>query len=202
MTYYPTISFFHPVSDEQFDVFYVDHRLYGQIDGEELSSDELISVISSLNEHDTIQLIRACGGAKRFKHAYRKLLWESPVKILDRELKDQDSSLEEYLELSYRAGLNPLPALRARGIVVRFGGQNYISPRFTNEDVIVTLNEGYVNIIYNPWNRETETNLLNRGLKFQLEKAARLKEFNDRFEPKPEPKKRVIRHKIIKYSED
>ena len=200
---YPTISFYHEVSNEQFDVLFCDHRLYGQIDGEELSNDEMISVINSLNESDTIKLVRACGGPKRFKHAYRKLFYENPVKILDRDLKElHSSSLEDYLQLSYRAGLNPLPALRARGIVVRFGGQNTISPHFTNEDIIVCLNEDFVTVLFNPWNRETETNLINKGLKFQLEKAARLKEFNDRFEPEPEPKKRVIRKRIIKYSSE
>ena len=200
---YPTISFYHEVSNEQFDVLHCDRRLYGQIDGEELSNDEMISVIDSLNESDKIKLIKACGGPKRFKHAYRKLYYENPVKVLDRELKElHSSSLEDYLELSYRAGLNPLPALRAKNIVVRFIGESTINPHFTDEDILVSLKDGYVTVIYNPWNSETEMNLINKGLKFQLEKAARLKEFNDRFEPEPEPKKRVIRKRIIKYSSE
>jgi hypothetical protein len=97
--------------------------------------------------------------------------------------------------------LNPLPALRAKNIKVRFIGENAINPHFTDEDILVTLKDGYVTVLFNPWDSETETNLINKGLKFQLDKAARLKEFNDRFEP-VEPKKQVIRKKIIKYSED
>jgi len=195
---YPTISFYHEVSNEQFDVLFCDHRLYGQIDGEELSNDEMISVINSLNESDTIKLVRACGGPKRFKHAYRKLFYENPVKILDRDLKElHSSSLEDYLQLSYRAGLNPLPALRARGIVVRFGGQNTISPHFTNEDIIVCLNEDFVTVLFNPWNRETEKNLVNRGLQFRLDQAADIKKNRE-----ARQKRRVIRKKIIKYSSE
>ena len=198
---YKIIRFYDEEMNESLVICFCDHRLYGNIDGEDLTPNELINCINSLSEIDTVKLIKACNGAKRFKHAYRKLFWESPVKNLDRELKDQNSSLEEYLELSYRAGLNPLPALRSKNIKVKFGGQNTISPHFTDEDILVSLKDGYVTVIYNPWNRETETNLINKGLQFQLDKAARLKEFNDRFEP-VEPKKRVIRKKIIKYSED
>jgi len=195
---YPTISFYHPVSDEQFDVLFCDHRLYGQIDGEELSNDELISVINSLNESDKIKLIRACNGPKRFKHAYRKLHYEHPVKVLDRELKElNSSSLEDYLELSYRAGLNPLPALRAKGIKVRFGGQNTTHPHFTDEDIIVTYDDGYVTVIYNPWNRETAMNAVNKNLKFRLEQAAEIKK-NREFRLK----NRIVRKKIIKYSSE
>ena len=195
---YLTITFFHPVSDEQFDVLYCDHRLYGQIEGEELSNDEMISVIDSLNESDKIKLIKACGGARRFKHAYRKLLWESPVKVLDRELRENhSSSLEEYLQLSYRAGLNPLPALRAKNIKVKFGGENTIHPHFTNEDIIVCLQDGYVTVLFNPWNRETEMNLINKGLKFQLDQAADKKRNRE-----ARQKHRVVWKKIVKYTED
>ena len=195
---YPTISFYHPVSDEQFDVLFCDHRLYGQIDGEELSNDELISVINSLDESDTIKLVRACGGPKRFKHAYRKLHYENPVKTLDRDLKEiHSSSLEEYLQLSYRAGLNPLPALRAKNIKVKFGGENTIHPHFTDEDIIVCLNEGYVSILFNPWNRETEKNIINKGLQFQLDQAADIKRNREY-----RLKNRIIRKKIVRYSSE
>ncbi|MCK9456858.1 MAG: hypothetical protein M0R31_06140 [Candidatus Riflebacteria bacterium] len=191
------ITFFHDVSDEQLDVWFCDHRLYGEVDGEELSSGELISVINSLNEADTVRLIKECGGPKRFRHAYRKLHYENPVKTLDRDLKGNNSSLEEYLEISYRAGLNPLPALRARGIVVRFGGQNAACPHFTNEDVIVTLDEGYVTVVYNPWNADTAARIVNKGLKFRLEQAADIKRNRE-----TRLKNRVIRKNIVKYSSE
>jgi len=195
---YPTISFYHEVSNEQFDVLFCDHRLYGQIDGEELSNDEMISVINSLNESDTIKLVRACGGPKRFKHAYRKLFYENPVKILDRDLKElHSSSLEDYLQLSYRAGLNPLPALRAKGIKVKFGGENTRDPHFTNEDIAVTYDEGFVKVLFNPWNRETETNIINKGLQFKLDQASDRKK-NREFRLK----NRIIRKRIVKYTED
>jgi len=194
---YPTITFYHPVSDEQFDVYFVDHRLYGMIDGEELSKDEMVSVIASLNESDTIKLIKACGGAKKFKHAYRKLHYENPVKTLDRDLKEiHSSSLEDYLELSYKAGLNPLPALRARGIKVKFSGQN-TRPHFTDEDIAVTYDEGYVNILFNPWNRETAKNIVNKDLKFRLDQAADKKRNREY-----RLKNRIIRKKIVRYSSE
>ena len=194
---YPTISFYHEVSNEQFDVLFCDHRLYGQIDGEELSNDEMISVIDSLNESDKIKLIKACGGPKRFKHAYRKLHHENPVKALDRELKDQNSSLEEYLQLSYRAGLNPLPALRAKNIKVKFGGENSINPHFTDEDIIVCLQDGYVTVLFNPWDSETATRIVNKGLQFRLDRAADIKKNREY-----RLKNRIIRKRIIKYSEE
>ena len=172
---YKIIRFYDEEMNESLVICFCDHRLYGNIDGEDLTPNELINCINSLSEIDTVRLIRECGGAKKFKHAYRRLFWESPVKILDRELRENNSSLEEYLQLSYRAGLNPLPALRARNIVVRFGGQNTISPHFTDEDVIVCLNEGFVTVLFNPWNRETETNIINKGLQFRLDQAADIK---------------------------
>ena len=194
---YKIIRFYDEEMNESLVICFCDHRLYGNIDGEDLTPNELINCINSLDEIDTVKLIKACNGAKKFKHAYRRLFWESPVKVLDRELKDQNSSLEEYLQLSYRAGLNPLPALRARNIVVRFGGQNTISPHFTNEDIIVTYDNGYVTVIYNPWNRETEKNLVNKGLQFRLDRAADIKRNRE-----ARSKKRVIWKKIVKYSED
>ena len=194
---YPTISFYLNEDDDSLDIYFHDNRLHGVLNGETLTDYELITEINSLDEVDTVKLIRACNGPKRFKHAYRKLFHEHPVKILDRELRENNSSLEEYLELSYRAGLNPLPALRSRDIVVRFGGQNTISPHFTDEDIIVCLNEGFVTVLFNPWNRETETNIVNKDLKFQLEQAADIKKNREY-----RLKNRIVRKKIIKYSED
>ncbi|MFA5657405.1 MAG: hypothetical protein WDA37_11745 [Dysgonamonadaceae bacterium] len=194
---YSTISFYDEDLNECLEIRLCDHRLYGQIDGEELSNSELISVIDSLNEVDTVRLIKECGGPRRFRHAYRKLHYENPVKVLDRELKDQNSSLEEYLQLSYRAGLNPLPALRSRNIVVRFGGQNTISPHFTNEDIIVCLYEGYVSIVYNPWNADTAARIVNKGLQFQLDQAADIKRNKEH-----RLKNRIVRKRIVKYSEE
>ena len=197
MTYYPTISFYNE-DDDNLDIYLHNNRLYGELNGETLSDYELINEINSLNESDTIQLIKACGGAKRFRHAYRKLLWESPVKVLDRELRENhSSSLEEYLQLSYRAGLNPLPALRAKGIKVKFGGENTTHPHFTDEDIIVCLQDGFVNVLFNPWNRETEKNLINKGLQFQLDQAADKKRNRE-----ARSKKRVVWKRIIKYTED
>ena len=167
------ISFYDEDLNECLEICLCENRLYGNLDGEDLSNAELIDCINSLDESDTIRLIKACNGPKRFKHAYRKLLWESPVKVLDRELRENhSSSLEEYLQLSYRAGLNPLPALRAKNIKVKFGGENTIHPHFTNEDIIVCLQDGYVTVLFNPWNRETEKNLVNKGLQFRLDQAA------------------------------
>lgn len=192
---YPTESFYR--NDERFEVYFCENRLSGEINGERLSNAELVSVIESLNEWETEQLIKACGGAKKFRHAYRKLHYENPVKTLDRDLKGNNSSLEEYLEISYRAGLNPLPALRARGIVVRFGGQNAACPHFTNEDVIVTLDEGYVTIVPNPWDSETAMNIVNKNLRFRLSQAAEIKR-NKKFRLK----NRIIRKRIVKYSSE
>jgi len=195
---YPTISFYDEEKNESLEIAFCDCRLYGNIDGEDLSNDELISVIDSLDESDTIKLVRACGGPKRFKHAYRKLYYENPVKILDRDLKElHSSSLEDYLQLSYRAGLNPLPALRARGIKVKFGGENTRDPHFTNEDIIVCLQDGFVKVLFNPWNRETETNLINKGLQFRLDQAADIKKNRE-----ARQKRRVIRKKIVRYSSE
>lgn len=193
-----TIGFYNECSDEYLEIAFCNHRLYGNLDGEDLTPNELINCINSLNECDIVRLIKACGGPKRFKHAYRKLHWESPVKRLDRELKEvNSSSLEDYLELSYRAGLNPLPALRARGIKVKFGGENYINPHFTNEDIIVCLNDGYVTVIYNPWNRETATRIVNKGLQFKLDQASDRKKNREY-----RLKNRIIRKRIVKYTED
>ena len=194
---YSTISFYNEDLNECLEICFHNHCLYGNLDGEDLSNAELIDCINSLNECDTIRLIKACNGPKRFKHAYRKLFWESPVKRLDRELKDQNSSLEEYLQLSYRAGLNPLPALRSRNIVVRFGGQNTISPHFTNEDIIVCLYEGYVSIVYNPWNADTATRIVNKGLQFKLDQASDVKRNREYRQ-----KHRIVRKKIVRYSEE
>lgn len=196
---YPIETFYNSdeCPDERFEVYFCENRLSGEIDGERLSNNELINEIDSLDEIDTVKLIKACGGPKKFRHAYRKLFYEHPVKVLDRELKDQNSSLEEYLELSYRAGLNPLPALRARDIVVRFGGQNTTHPHFTNEDIIVCLDSGYVTVIYNPWNADTAARIVNKGLQFQLDQAADIKRNRE-----TRLKNRVIRKRIVKYSEE
>ena len=193
---YPTISFYIN-EDDSLDIYLYNNRLYGELNGETLSDYELINEINSLDECDTVKLIKACGGAKKFKHAYRKLFYENPVKVLDRELRENhSSSLEEYLQLSYRAGLNPLPALRAKGIKVKFSGQN-TRPRFTNEDIAVTYDEGFVNIIYNPWDSETETNIVNKGLQFQLDRAADKKRNREY-----RLKNRIVRKRIVKYTED
>ena|SRR5690554_1600917 len=201
---YPIETFYNSdeCPDERFEVYFCENRLSGEIDGEPLTNNELINEINSLDEVDTVRLIKVCGGAKRFRHAYRKLFWEPPVKVLDRELRENNSSLEEYLELSYRAGLNPLPALRARGIKVKFVGEYIgvwtVNQNFENEDLKVAYNfMGGVQIATNPWNRETETNIVNKDLKYRLSQAADIKRNKEH-----RLKSRIVRKRIIKYSEE
>jgi len=72
---YPTIYFCNEKC-EMFDVYFNENRLFGEIDGEVLSNAELIDCIDSMTEIGTIRLIKACGGPKRFLHAYRELFRE------------------------------------------------------------------------------------------------------------------------------
>ena len=169
---------------------------------EPLPNNELIDRINSLSPADKVGLIERCGGSKRAKKMFRKLYYYPPIKALEWELKKQDSSLIKYLELSCRAGLDPLPALRARGIKVKFVGEYIgvwtVNQNFENEDLKVAYNfMGGVQIATNPWNRETETNLINKGLKFRLSQAADKKRNRE-----TRLKNRTIRKKIIKYSSE
>jgi hypothetical protein len=60
-------------------------------------------------------------GVKRFKKAYRKSLWISPLRRVKLNFINADTTLANWLRTCYLAGINPLPALRDRGLKVIWG---------------------------------------------------------------------------------
>jgi len=91
--------------------------------------------------------------------------------------------------------------LREAGIKVKFVGEYIgvwtVNQNFENEDLKVAYNfMGGVQIATNPWSRETAMNAVNKNLKFRLDQAADIKKNRE-----TRSKKRVIRKRIVKYSE-
>jgi len=57
---------------------------------------------------------------KRFSKKEKKELKLSPLRRLRKDLWNQGTTLEEFLETCYNCDLNPLPMLRARGIDIKY----------------------------------------------------------------------------------
>lgn len=81
-------------------------------------------------------------GVKRFKKAYRKSRWLSQLRKVKVNFRDADTTLESWLETCYKAGVNPLPALRERGLKVIWGcqcPQNYDLSVYWSDGQSLTL---------------------------------------------------------------
>ena len=57
---------------------------------------------------------------KRFSKKEKKELKLSPLRRLRKDLWNQGTTLEEFLELCYNCDLNPLPMLRTKGINAKY----------------------------------------------------------------------------------